>query len=133
MERREFGLFGRFMVFRALGWSSGSAIAGVVYQLGLRLGPLRVPGSASVVLCGLIGVRILQLLLALRIELPSGTPDGDGGGGAAGRGGLRDFLLNPEVVIFFLCMAINGVAGATYDNFVVRERVPQTCDSANGL
>ena len=64
-------LFGRFMVFRALGWSSGSAIAGVVYQLGLRLGSLRVPGSASVVLCGLIGVRILQLLLALRIELPS--------------------------------------------------------------
>ena len=59
--------------------------------------------------------------------------DGDGGGGAAGRGGLLDFLLNPEVVIFFLCMAINGVAGATYDNFVVRERVPQTCDSANGL
>ena len=40
---------------------SGSAFAGGGYQLGLRLGPLRVPGSASVVLCGLIGVRILQL------------------------------------------------------------------------
>eukprot|EP01043_Picozoa_sp_COSAG02_P008453 COSAG02_NODE_270_length_26392_cov_29.151980_16_plen_455_part_00 len=124
--------FGRFMVFRALGWSSGSALAGVVYQLGLHLHLgsilLDVPGAPAVILCGLIGCRGLQLLLALQVSLPSSsdasqqqndTAAGDDGATVGRRQSLRSFLLNAEVIVFFLCMAINGVAGATYDNFVV--------------
>jgi hypothetical protein len=129
--------FGRFMVFRALGWSSGSALAGVVYQLGLHvhIGSVLVdvPGAPAVVLCGLIGCRGLQLLLAMQVSLPS---PGDSGaseqadatttsesssgeaGREAGRETLRSFLLNPEVVMFFCCMAINGAQSFSINSFL---------------
>ena len=136
-------MFGRLMIFRALGWSSGSFLGGAVYQLGLPLainGGTRIPGAAAVVLCGLVGARSLQLLISLLIRLPEGggAMSSDSSRGDKGRGGGKDgggggssaqqqqqkarvssFLGNPHVLVFFLCMGINGIAGATYDNYVI--------------
>ena len=140
-------MLGRLMIFRALGWSSGSFLGGGVYQLGLPLAindGTRIPGAAAVVLCGLVGARSLQLLISLLIRLPEGggavssdssrgdTGRGggkDGGGGGSStqqqqqqqqqKAGLSSFLGNPHVLVFFLCMCINGIAGATHDNYVI--------------
>jgi hypothetical protein len=148
-------MFGRLMIFRAMGWSSGSLLGGMVYQHGLpapsavfargRGGgspPAHhhvIPGSAAVVLCGLVGARSLQLLISMLVRLPEG---GNAAGGHTedaqqqrqqqqapttspasadrrGREGLSAFLGNPHVMLFFLCMGINGIAGATYDNYVI--------------
>eukprot|EP01052_Picozoa_sp_SAG31_P015410 SAG31_NODE_989_length_10527_cov_14.905639_7_plen_362_part_00 len=139
--------FGRFFVYRAIGWSTGSAAGGWLYQHGIRLNlnetmgmqsvHVELNGPVVVVLSGLVVFRGLQFALSLCLEFPTTVPpkSTDSNEVVIGRRASRDpgqlqqpgvrkdgtlsqLLCDRHVIIFLCSMAVNGVAGATYDNYV---------------
>ena len=106
--------FGRFFVFRALGWSTGSALAGLLYQVGVhfRLGgaSFALSGPGAVILTGLVGLRGLQFAISLALTMPTAEKPAahDQQGGASTAGGIVKAMLCDRHVLIFLVRIDEG-------------------------
>ena len=113
------------------------AVGGLLYQHGIHiqlgpLGALDLGGPAACVLVGLVIARGLQFALSLCLLMPTAGPAKPAGPAtsAAGtlqqqgplepdQGTLGQLLCDRHVLMFLFSMGVNGVAGATYDNYVI--------------